>query len=677
MSPSVTIIIPTYNRAEELKRLLDQISLQTTPPEQIIVVDDRSTDETKLLLSKIVQENPSVHYLTNSGRYQRDAKKTGLSQATGDFIGFLDDDAVIENRQFFSTLRSLLQEDRVIQAKVILEQMGKRDLPNITMKDRLAVRPYPILELITTNLNRGSKPRTIFPLIDWGNFWHRSLASYLIDNNLVKDAYGESYSASIKLRQADIKLVIQPELVIRHPGAKGGGSHRFNKKAMTLDFTEFHYGYFYNMISIHARFFPDWIWLWLPYFFLKSLIALALNRNATGWHRYALRPIGASLVEHQAIRGVRLAGHAQKPSIGQVTDPKGGPKESQRYKIFVWQGNWRGGAEQVTLAAAKHLSDHGFDVTLGVYHSNPRLPLKQIVYPQVRWVPQSFQALIASLIFRQRHAADFSAVYAHTLGAWKTRSSKLFIHEAADLDRKLKETAGFTRKGAYLLWRQLYLSLCLARAEVIFAATPECAAYLQRKRIKPVRIKLSHSFYDEKNFHFVSRPRPTSQINLIFVGNHQDPVKNFAAARRLLSHSSSCRITVAGGPPRAAEKNITYRGYLSRQELQRELARADIFFMPSRSEGFSLALLEALATGMPCLVNQVVIPSSLKNARNLISYNTEDEMLPQIGKIIANYATYSAPDPLLSFFAQSIVLDREASAIHTRLATDRRIPLSR
>ncbi len=298
MKKTIPIIIPTYNRSLQLKTLLSQLIKQAEIPEEIIVIDDHSTDQTAFLVKKFSTQHPQIKYCLNKGRYQRDGKKTGLKLATKNFIGFLDDDVLIEDLLLFKKLKKYLNDNTVIQTKIILENMGKQNKANQTLMDYIAFRPYPILELSSPNYNAGSRPRHIYPTQEAGNFWPAKLKKYFIDNNLIKDGYGESYASSLKLHRAGIKLILIPSLVIRHPGADTGGSNRFLKQNMLKGFTEFHYGYFFNMIYIHSRWLPLWIWLWLPYFIVKSFIALLVNKQFTNWRTNSWQPIILSLNKH-------------------------------------------------------------------------------------------------------------------------------------------------------------------------------------------------------------------------------------------------------------------------------------------------------------------------------------------------------------------------------------------
>jgi glycosyltransferase involved in cell wall biosynthesis len=98
MLPSVTdltVIIPTYNRADDLRRCLDALAQQTARPEsfEVVVVDDGSTDHTAELLSSYTAPyRLAVARQPNSG--QTSARNRGIELARSPYCLFLDDDIV-------------------------------------------------------------------------------------------------------------------------------------------------------------------------------------------------------------------------------------------------------------------------------------------------------------------------------------------------------------------------------------------------------------------------------------------------------------------------------------------------------------------------------------------------------------------------------------------------------
>lgn len=85
----ISLIIPTYNRCSTLKRALDSILQQTVPPDEIIVVDDGSTDGTENMLSR---EFPQVSYIAQVNKGVSAARNRGIQRAQGPWIAFLDSD---------------------------------------------------------------------------------------------------------------------------------------------------------------------------------------------------------------------------------------------------------------------------------------------------------------------------------------------------------------------------------------------------------------------------------------------------------------------------------------------------------------------------------------------------------------------------------------------------------
>lgn len=95
MTPRVSIIITTYNRAEHLRSTLKSIGRVRIPPEvptELLVVDNASTDDTAQAIQTCRLPNLPVRYLYEPKRGQSNARNSGMEGAQGRVIVFTDDD---------------------------------------------------------------------------------------------------------------------------------------------------------------------------------------------------------------------------------------------------------------------------------------------------------------------------------------------------------------------------------------------------------------------------------------------------------------------------------------------------------------------------------------------------------------------------------------------------------
>ncbi len=93
----ISIVVPTYNRAQLIAEALDSIVSQSYRPLEIIVVDDGSTDETEDVLRRWGDLNEKENDLALHTIYQPNqggnvARNRGIAEARGRYIAFLDSD---------------------------------------------------------------------------------------------------------------------------------------------------------------------------------------------------------------------------------------------------------------------------------------------------------------------------------------------------------------------------------------------------------------------------------------------------------------------------------------------------------------------------------------------------------------------------------------------------------
>ena len=89
----ITIFTPAYNRAHLLQRLYDSLLIQTYKNFEWLIVDDGSTDNTKQIVDKFIEENKlQIKYIYKDNGGKHTAINTGVQQAKFDLFLIVDSD---------------------------------------------------------------------------------------------------------------------------------------------------------------------------------------------------------------------------------------------------------------------------------------------------------------------------------------------------------------------------------------------------------------------------------------------------------------------------------------------------------------------------------------------------------------------------------------------------------
>lgn len=91
---TLSVIIPTLNRAELLTRTIESIQTQTISRNryEVIVVDNNSTDDTQRVLADFADRYPNLRFTTEIRPGAAATRNAGLQRADGDIVLFIDDD---------------------------------------------------------------------------------------------------------------------------------------------------------------------------------------------------------------------------------------------------------------------------------------------------------------------------------------------------------------------------------------------------------------------------------------------------------------------------------------------------------------------------------------------------------------------------------------------------------
>ena len=106
----ISVVIPTFNRRNLLKRAIHSVIKQTIEPREIIVIDNGSTDQTYQMVSSLF---PDINYFTEKKRGVSAARNKGIIESKSKWIAFLDSDDTWEPKKLEKQLEfSLLNQNK-------------------------------------------------------------------------------------------------------------------------------------------------------------------------------------------------------------------------------------------------------------------------------------------------------------------------------------------------------------------------------------------------------------------------------------------------------------------------------------------------------------------------------------------------------------------------------------
>ncbi|GIW67075.1 MAG: glycosyl transferase [Candidatus Parcubacteria bacterium] len=90
--PLVSVIIPTYNRANLLPKAINSVINQTYKNWELLIIDDGSKDNTKKIVEEFIKKDSRIKYFYQENSGQPAAMNLGIKNSNGEYVAFLDDD---------------------------------------------------------------------------------------------------------------------------------------------------------------------------------------------------------------------------------------------------------------------------------------------------------------------------------------------------------------------------------------------------------------------------------------------------------------------------------------------------------------------------------------------------------------------------------------------------------
>lgn len=200
-----SVIVPVYNRIDEVHDLLESLSKQSKKGFEIIIVEDGSTVPCEDIVKKY-QGAIDVKYYYKSNEGRSIARNYGMEHSTGDYFIFFDSDCVIPPT-YFEKL------DRALQSNS-LDCFGGADAAHESFSDVQKAINYSMTSFLTTGGIRGGKvqlekftPRT-FNMGFSRKVWER-VGGF-------REMFSEDIDMSTRIRQAGFSIGLIHDVPVWH-----------------------------------------------------------------------------------------------------------------------------------------------------------------------------------------------------------------------------------------------------------------------------------------------------------------------------------------------------------------------------------------------------------------------------------------------------------------------------
>lgn len=271
--PFFSIIVPVYNRIDEVKDLLESLACQSSKDFEIVIIEDGSSLPCKDVTDSYA-DRLNIQYFHKSNEGRSIARNYGMEHAKGDYFVFFDSDCIIPP-QYFEVLKTNLDNK-------YSDCYGGPDAAHESFSDVQKAINYSMTSLLTTGGIRGGAiqlekfvPRT-FNMGYSRKVWEQ-IGGF-------REMFSEDIDMSTRTRQAGFSINLIREAFVYH-------KRRVNLRLFSKQI----YVFGMSRITLYLLY-PDSLKIvhWLPATFVVGSLAMIVL--ALLWHWWAILPLVAYLI---------------------------------------------------------------------------------------------------------------------------------------------------------------------------------------------------------------------------------------------------------------------------------------------------------------------------------------------------------------------------------------------
>ncbi|MBR1552316.1 MAG: glycosyltransferase [Muribaculaceae bacterium] len=331
--PYFSVIVPVYNRVDEVRDLLQSLAAQSLHDFEVIIVEDGSTEPCGDVCERF-KSQVDVHYYYKENEGRSIARNYGIERATGQYFIFFDSDCVIPP-DYFKTLRQEL-------AREYVPCFGGPDAASPDFTDVQKAISFAMTAFLTTGGIRGGKvqmekfvPRS-FNMGYSRQVWER-VGGF-------REMFSEDIDMSTRIKQAGFDIRLIREAFVYHK--RRTSLTKFSRQTYVFGMSRITLKLLYpgSLKLVHT----------LPaVFVIASAVMVAL---ALFWHWWAIVPlvVYALLLWGSALwqtRNLKVSVLAVAASFVQLTSYGWGFIKAYVWKILL--GHGRDEAQEIAMRKGK------------------------------------------------------------------------------------------------------------------------------------------------------------------------------------------------------------------------------------------------------------------------------------------------------------------------------------